>query len=112
MSQTLVIPTVQDQADYTLRTRLDGKEYNFHLLWNEREERWYLDISDESDVVVCAGVKLVTNWPLLRYYRSNPDAPPGELWVIDESDDGSPPAIDGLGETQRCSLVYVSATDL
>ncbi len=112
MSRVLVISTLVDQADYTLRTRLDGKEYNFHLLWNEREERWYLDIADESGNTVCAGIKLVTNWPLLRYYQSNPAVPPGDLYVIDESPDGTPPAVDGLGDGQRCSLVYITATDL
>lgn len=112
MGLTLLIPTVQDQADYSLRTRLDGREYNFHLMWNEREDRWYLDISDESDVVVCAGIKLVTNWPLLRYYHADPAVPPGELVVVDETSDGSPPEIDGLGENERCTLIYLSATDL
>jgi len=105
----LVISTVTDEAEYTLRTRLDGADYNLHFQWNEREGRWYLSIADESDNPIVTSIKLITNWPLLFYYQSNPKVPPGELVVVDQTNDGSPPGISDLGEGQRCQLIYMTA---
>ncbi len=112
MTTPLIIQTVTDQADYTLRTRLDGRDYGLHMLWNQREGRWYLTISDYQDNLLIASIKLVTNWSLLDFYQYDPNVPPGKLLVTDSSPDGSSPGIDELGPNQRCQLVYVPATDL
>lgn len=112
MSQTLVLATVTDEADYTIRTRLDGVDYNLRFQWNDREARWYLAIFDIDETLIVGGLKLITNWPLLRFYQSNLAVPPGEFYVTDLTNDGSPAGIDELGDGKRCSLIYVSATDL
>jgi hypothetical protein len=108
---TLTIPTSKIEAFYSQRTRLDGREYLLRFAWNQREERWHLSIFDEAEQPIVQGLKLVANWPLLRFYRADPRCPPGELWVMDLSGDGSPPGFDELGEGLRCELTYVPAED-
>lgn len=107
----LVIPTTQGTPFYTLRTRLDGREYILHFAWNQREERWYLTIADQEDVSLVAGLKLITNHPLLRFYQANPEVPPGELVVHDLTNDGTPPGLDDLGIGLRCELTYYAVTE-
>src|ERR1700733_16174280 len=105
MASYFIIATSADPY-YSLRTRLDGRDYNLRFAWNDREERWYLSISDDQDNLLLAGIKLVANTPLIRYYHSDPNVPPGEFWVIDQTPDGSPPGLVELGENSRCQLVY------
>jgi hypothetical protein len=107
---TIAIPTVAGEPYYTQRTRLDGRDYNLHFAWNEREERWRLSIHDDEDVPLVRGLKLVANWPLLRFYRFDPRVPPGELMVVDLTGSNEPPGLDDLGIGRRCELVYYATT--
>ena len=104
------IPTVPGEPYYSLRTTLDGRDYNLSFSWNEREERWYMAIADEADVQLVAGLKLVCNWPLLRFYHANPALPPGELAVVALQNDVAPPGLFDLGIGLRCELEYAAAT--
>jgi hypothetical protein len=89
-----------------MRTKLDGRDFNLSFSWNEREERWYLAMADEEENVLVAGIKLVSNWPLLRYYHFDPRVPPGELVVHDLTSSNAPPGFDELGIDRRCQLGY------
>lgn len=102
----LLIETSSDFAFYTQRARLDDRDYVLHFSWNEREGRWYLGIHDIEDDPIVDSIKLVTNWPLLRYYHSDPRCPPGELMVQTLTSDDSPPGFDELGSDKRCQLNY------
>ena len=107
----LVIPTDSDPY-YSIRSRLDGKDYGLSFAWNDREERWYLSIYDDADNLLLAGIKLIANWPLLRNYHADPNVPPGELMVVDQTRDGTPPGLKELGENARCVLCYQEVTAL
>lgn len=112
MPSPVDIPTVAGVPYYTLRTRLDGRDYNMRFAWNERAERWHLDIMTDTGELLVAGIKLVANWPLLRFYHSDSRLPPGELSVIDLTPDGSPPGLSDLEIGARCTLTYYPTTDL
>src|SRR5690606_36100754 len=73
------------------RVRLDGRNYVLTIGYNEREQRWYLSLADESDVPIATGIKLVANWSLLHPYRYDPRTSPGQITASDISGDGSPP---------------------
>lgn len=107
---TQTIPTTPGDPFYSQTTRLDGRDYVLHFAWNQREERWYLSIHDEEDAPIVQGLKLIANWPLLRYYHSDSRVPPGEIIVVDATGDGSPPLLDELGPGKRCELTYTPAT--
>lgn len=105
----LVIPTPNDQPYYSQKVRLDGRDYLFHVAYNEREDRRYLSIHDEEDEPLVSGIKIIANWPLLRSYRFEPRLPPGELMAIDLTGDDSPPGLNELGEDRRVELNYFEA---
>jgi len=109
---TLVIPTVQGEAFYSIRTRLDGSDYNLRFAWNERADRWHLDIADEANIPLVTGIKIMTNWPLIRYYRYNLTVPQGSLLALTTTLDLSPPGLYDLGEDRRVSMVYIPVADL
>ena len=102
------IPTQQGLPFYTQRVTLDGRDYNLRFAWNQRLERWYLDIRDGADVSLLVGLKLVTNWPLLLAYHHDERLPAGELVVMTSLPDNSPPGYMDLGVGLRCELTYLS----
>lgn len=106
----LTIPTQQGVPFYTQRTALDGRDYTLRFAWNQRAQRMYLDLLDatKGDAPILVGLKLITNWPLLRAYHARPGVPPGELGVLTKLADTSPPGLNDLGVGLRCELVYLS----
>lgn len=111
MATYYAIPTQQGVPFWMQRTTLDGRDYNLRFAWNQREERWYLDIADGDDTAILTGLKLVTNWPLLRAYHADHRVPPGELAVFTMLPDTSPPGLFDLGVGLRCTLYYASPND-
>lgn len=107
---TLLIPTSAGVPYFTQKTRLDGRDYVLRFAYNQRAERFSLSIYDESDAPLLLDLWLVSNWPLLRHYRSDPRLPPGELVAVDLTGDGSPATLDELGEGKRVELTYFEAT--
>ncbi len=108
---SLVIPTVQDAPYYTIRTRLEGRDYSLRFSWNERESRWYMGINSDDGVPLAIGIKLVSNWPLLRYYHFDTRLPPGEMMAIALGQDNAPPGFDELGIDRRVVLTYFPTTE-
>lgn len=101
------IPTEIGNPNYTFRVRLDGRNFTFNPAWNQREERWYLSVLDETGVNPLAqSVKLITNWPLLRSFRHDVRMPSGVLMVVSRTLDTTPPKFDDLGLGLRCTLTY------
>lgn len=109
---TLLVPTFENPF-YDQITSLEGTDYLLTFQYNQREECWYLSISNAAGVLQVAGLKLVQGWPLLGGRFAGREIPPGELIVMtnDESDD-SPPGLTELGEGKRCELIYFTADEL
>lgn len=105
-----VIPTVQGAPYYTLRTRLEGRDFTFRFAWNEREGRWYMSIFSDDGIPLALGIKLISNWPLLRYYHFDVRLPPGEMMAIALANDNSPPGYNDLGVDKRVVLTYFPLT--
>jgi hypothetical protein len=91
---------------------LDGRDYLFTFLWNQREARWYFNLLDEENVLIAASVKVICDIALLRFYEFDPRTPPGVLIAMDLTDDNSPPGFDELGIGRRVELTYYPATEL
>lgn len=109
MSQT--IPTLA-LPFYTLRTRLDDSDYTLEFNYSPRAERYYLNVYDADDVLLAAGLKLITNIPLLHFYKFRSGMPQGELMVAATGSDASPPKLGELGKDLRCELTYFTAAEV
>lgn len=103
---TQTIPTVAGDPNYTMRVRLDGRDFGLHFVWNEREERWYLTIRSDQDEILAAGIKLIANRPLLRFYQWDKRLPQGELWAWDLTPNGAPPGLYDMEPGNRVELTY------
>jgi len=102
----LEIPLPRGVPSSIQRLTLDGRAYSLALAWNMRAAGWYLSLSDAEGVPFASGLRLVPNWPLLRYHKWREACPPGELIA---QDDGSGAAIgfdDIGGDRPRVILVY------
>ncbi len=105
----LTIPTTPGVPFYTQRTRLDGVDYILGFRYSQREDRWYLDISDSEEVPILSGLKIVANWPLLQAYRYDPRVPAGEIIATSLTTDDSPPGLNEMGDGLRVQLTYFEA---
>jgi hypothetical protein len=103
---TLTLPTRTDgTAHYSFDVLLDGAKFYFDLRWNARDGAWYMSISDRDRAPIVSGVRVVTNWPLLRRCV-DPRRPAGTIIAIDSTEEGDPGLTDLGG---RVVLTYTEA---
>jgi len=100
----VTIPTRTDLGAYTFQVELDGAVYNFIFQFNDRESYWYFSILDESGNILRSGIKVTSNWSLLRLLIEV-TAPPGVLLAVEPTDKDFDPNFDDLGDT--VFLTYV-----
>lgn len=91
-------------------TELEGTSYVFVFRWNEREQRWYLDLRDTDGASIVVGQKIVANWPILRLVVDEGRRPPGEIIVQDTSGRGRDPRLGDLGT--RVRLIYLTEAEV
>lgn len=89
----------------TQRTKLSGREYSLRFQWNQRAAHWTLDLADQDDVMIVAGLVLAVGWPLLSLV-TDVRRPPGELAVFDPRPvpNAESPTLESLGT--RHELIY------
>lgn len=109
MSQT--IPTLAEPF-YTIRVRLDDRDYTFEFLYSPRQERYYLSLFDSEDKPLVLGLKLVSDVALLRYWHYKEGIPLGELIVTSTGEDKSSPRLGDLLEDGRCQLTYFTKAEV
>ena len=102
-SGVVELPVVPSQHQ-RFRQELGGITYNFRLLFNDAIwPAWYLDIGDENQNLLVAGIPLVTGVDLLAQYRHL--GFPGGLVVTADRGTGEIPTFDGLGLTSHLYFV-------
>lgn len=108
----LLIKLFPGEPLYDQRVRLEGVDYVLKLDWANREQRFYLTISDADNVLIKAGIKVVANWFLLAHHRTA-KLPPGEFFAFDLTDTEAPqpPLLNDFGTRVRL-FYYASDEDL
>lgn len=101
-----IVPVIPGRAHTTQRVTFDGQVYTLELLWNMSRGSWTLSLFDAENDPIFLGVRIVTNWPLLRWYRYDPRTPPGELVAVTLTSDRAHPGFDDFGEGKRVELTY------
>lgn len=103
------IPLVEDgQSHFTQITSLDGVDFLFEFRWNEREQRWYMDLYEADGTPVVTGIKVVADWSLLRLVVRDL-RPAGEIYSYDTTGEGDP-RLGDLGT--RVRLIYIPEAEL
>ena len=93
-------------ASQTFDIVLNELAYNLTAKWNSRSEFWTLDIVDENNVTLIAGLCLKLGVRLLRAFNLGV----GELIVIDDTSTGIEASLSNIGITTR--LVYFTPTEI
>jgi hypothetical protein len=78
----LEIAIPEQTAFFTQRVELDGVDYLLEFSYNQRADCFFVTIKDERGEYILGPLKVVSNWPLLRWHRYEQRLPPGELWAI------------------------------
>lgn len=90
---------------------LGGQSYNFTFRFNERSNRWKLDISTAEGEVVRNGLTLIEGvFPLSHLYT--PNFLHGVLSVQQTKDGTEPAGRDNLGIGKQYELLYFSVDEL
>lgn len=111
-----IVPTKTDPF-YSVKTLLDGSQYQFLFQWNHRQSTWSFDLYDANGLAVVQSIKVVPNIPLLGRAHYLDNCPPGELICTstDPAND-APPGLTDLdltpGTAGRCRLYYLPFLDL
>lgn len=98
-----VVNLTSQKSNYDQVQTFDGTEYELRLLWNERDEHWYMTLSDTEGNAIATGRKLVSGpWA----ERDTLDTmPPGQLWVQPTEGSDDDPRLRDLNV--RVYLMYV-----
>lgn len=103
---SFIIP-MKPIAHNSFSTTLDGDQFIFETIWNDREESWRLSILSGSGVRIVSGLKLITSRTINLEYRYN-QTPKGYLICIINSD--GRPTFDDLGSS--VILTYFTAEEV
>ncbi len=113
-----VVPITRGVENQEFQVQLDGVEYIIRLLWQDRDESWYFELSDALGTPIWMGQRIATGVPLL-FQCVNPLRPPGELITIDTADEDKDPGLDDFGDDgeegntpARIQMIYLEADDL
>ena len=91
------------EKNQTFQVNLDGNEYIFELIYNNRANRWAFGIADKNNNWLFRGLFLVMG---IDYLGLINDArlPAGKLFMANLSDTWAEPTGDNLGVT--CKMIY------
>ncbi len=93
---TTPLENAAELGNFQVNAVYDGVTYQLDFKYNDREDAWYVDLSDIDGNSIRGGVKVVSNWPLLRLVQQIP-RPAGEIITIDTRDIPLDPNLDDLG---------------
>ena len=64
----LIIP-IKDNQNHTLLIELESAMYKLGFKYNTRSLFWAMDVYDDADNLLLAGIKIVPNYPLIFSHK-------------------------------------------
>ncbi len=107
---TIPLTNAATLGAFILRVDLDGIDYQLQFQFNSREGFWYYNLLDAERNILRAGIKVVSNFPMLRLYRDVENRPAGELISIDTRISPQDPGLADLNVSSIFS--YADADEL
>lgn len=102
------IPVFQSaSADFSQTIDLDGASTTIRLIWNTRINYWFVTVVTEGGRL--DGLKLVPQYPLMRYKRRIPDLPGDFVAFKIDASLGEEVSYDELGA--GWNLYYLTADE-
>jgi len=96
---TVNVPLTDEYPCYEFRVDLEEVGYICIVKYNERADRWTLDIYDIDRNPLRLGQMLLPGYPLFRGAAGRVDGfPLGKFYLLDMADKGRTPGETGLGK--------------
>jgi len=103
------LPLTIDVPFYDFEVELDGVEFKLEFRYNDRDNSWYMTVLDTDDTILRAGIRVVTEWSLLRLWQEA-SRPAGNIISINQGVVTEPPTLNQLGVDVL--LNYVDAAEI
>lgn len=98
-----VVATPTSESNYDGVVGLGGVDFGLRLLWNERDNHWFMSLSDSSGDDIVTGIKVVANTPF-AIHCADSRMPSGAIWIIDTTLREEDPGLRDIGS--RCVVLY------
>jgi uncharacterized protein DUF6983 len=105
-----IVPVIPNVNAFSVRMPLDDEFFTATLRWNDRAQRWYMDLADSQGTLLAAGLAVVSDTPLTAHLTHRTGMPRGIFVVVDGTGSGADADFDELG--QRVDIVYLEEADL
>lgn len=109
----VIIPIFQNiSARFIFDIELAGELFRLEFAWNAREESWYMNIQDQNENYILAGIKMVIKYKLLEQYRAYTNLPDGDfiLWDLEQNSQNGGVTFENLGK--RYQLLFFSQEEI
>lgn len=92
------IPVKFKSPDFSFQIDLDKTIFGFRFRYNERTDRFSMEIQDQAGNAIISGVAMVSNWPVLSRFKSSL-LPKGLLFTMDATGGSNEPNAINFGDT-------------
>lgn len=96
----LECPTRNDLPAFSYTIPLDGTTFTLSYTFNDRMNKWFLELGDQFGVTIVSAVPIVSSWPLFDRFKGLA-IPKGTLFAFDSSGQDLDPARFDLGARVR-----------
>ncbi len=103
---TFEIPVRSDFPAFSFQIDLEEIPFTLTFQFNDRIERWVMDIGDEEGVDILTGIPVHTGVPLIDEFVKD-KLPPGEFIAVDETGMDRDAGRNDLGNEVK--LLYVES---
>lgn len=101
--------TIFNNSAFTQQVTLDGSIYQVSLIWNGRDDAWFISFAEQDGTPILDALKIVPGYELIRRFKDS-RLPPGALLTADMTDTGDYPTRDNLGVDVK--LVYMTEAEV
>jgi len=98
-----------DTSSFKEQVTLEDTIYQLSLIWNGRDNAWFLSIAEQDGTPILDGIKLVPGYELLSRFKDS-RLPPGALLTPDLTGTGDYPTRDNFGVDMK--LVYMTEAEV
>jgi hypothetical protein len=94
---------------YQFASNFDGLRYYIDLLYNPRNDTWYMTVKDSDLDILLGGLPCLTNVQGMTIRFGLSDVfPLGDLICIDTNNNGADPSFQNFGDSVSCFYTSVS----
>jgi len=92
------LPLNTESYNFEFRIPLDGKTFTLAFRYNQRAERWMMDVRDNLNTPIKTGLAILGGAELIERFVADKNLPDGSLFFLNIEDIKSDISFEGFGE--------------